>query len=75
MKNQTQMLKILACLDREGPLSNKKISEISGVPYGTVRCYTSLLGQSGEVRHFKDIRGVFEITEKGRKTLKEDGRE
>jgi DNA-binding IclR family transcriptional regulator len=49
MKENSQMLKILECLDLEGALTNKKIAEITGVPSGTVRCYTSLLthGPSG----------------------------
>jgi len=71
MNDKTQMVKILELLDKEGPLSNKKINEISGVPYGTVRCYTSILNQTGWIRHFKGMRGVFEITDEGRKILKE----
>ena len=71
MKEKRQMRKILTVLDREGHLSNKKISEISGVNYGTVRGYTSILTRSGELRRHKDLRGIFELTEKGRKTLME----
>ena len=69
MKKATQMLKILETLDREGALSSKKISEISGVPYGTVRSYTSLLSRSGLLKLFKDLRGIYELTEEGRKKL------
>lgn len=69
MKEKTQMIKILEILDREGPLSNKKISEITGIPYGTVRCYTSILNQNGRIRRYKDMRGFFELTEEGRKFL------
>jgi len=68
---KTQMMIILETLDREGHLSSKKISEISGIPHGTVRCYTSILTRSGLMRHHKDLRGIFEITEEGRKLLEE----
>lgn len=69
MSAETQKVRILEVLNREGALSNKRISEVSGVPYGTVRCYTSLLTRSGDLKHFKDLWGVFELTDKGRKTL------
>ena len=69
MRAKPQLLKILETLDREGHLSNKKISEISGVPPGTARAYTSILTKSGELRRHKDLRGIFELTEKGRLTL------
>jgi len=71
MKEKTQMLRILEILDREGPLSNKKIAEKGNLPDGTVRCYTSLLTRSGVLKRYKDIKGVFEITQKGRKALME----
>jgi len=73
MKDKTQMMRILELLDREGGLSNKKISDISGVPYGTVRCYTSILSRSGILKHYKDMRGIFELTQEGRDFLRKEG--
>lgn len=69
MKDKSQMLKILQLLDKEGPLSSKKISEISGVNFGSVRCLTTILNQAGLVKHYKEMRGIYEITEEGRKRL------
>lgn len=71
MKGKSQMAKILELIDRDGPLSNVRISEISGVPSGTVRCYTSLLSRSGELERFKNLRGIYIITDKGRNALTE----
>ena len=68
-KTKTQMKKILETLDREGPLSNVKVSEKSGVKQGTVRCYTSLLNKSGLITHYKDLRGIFMLTQEGRDWL------
>ena len=70
-RSKTQLMKILELLDKEGPLSSKKISEISGVPYGTVRSYNSILSRSGLLKRFKDLRGIYILTDKGRKTLLE----
>lgn len=70
-KSQTQMLKILRTLDREGPLNNRQISDRAQVPYGTVRSYMSLLGRTGEVERYREMRGVYVITEKGRQLLRE----
>ena len=64
-------MKILELLDKEAPLSNKKISELSGVPPGTVRMYTSLLSRSGELTRWRDLKGIYTLTNKGRKTLTE----
>jgi len=64
------MIKILQILDKEGALSNVKISEKADVPYGTVRCYTSFMNQSGLIRHHKDMRGIFELTQEGRDYLR-----
>ena len=75
MTEKTQMLKILEILDREGPLSNKKIAQKTDVPDGTVRCYTSLLTRSGVLKHYKDMRGIFVVTEAGRKRLREGEKE
>lgn len=69
MKRKIQMLKILEVLDREGHLSNIRIAQIAGVPAGTVRVYTSLLTKSGELKRHKGLRGIYELTEKGRRTL------
>jgi len=66
MRQQTQMLRILETLDREGALTNKKIHDLTNMPEGTIRCYTSMLNQTGLIRHFKDMRGVYEITQEGR---------
>ena len=62
MKENSQMLKILECLDLEGALTNKEIAEITGVPSGTVRCYTSLLTRGGFLSRYKDMRGIYELT-------------
>ena len=70
VRKRTQMLKILEILDREGPLNNVKIAERTGVPDGTVRCYTSLLTRSGDMRRYKGIRGMFEVTDQGREKLR-----
>jgi len=64
------MIKILEILDKEGALSNVKISEKANVPYGTVRCYTSIMNQSGLVRRHKEMRGIFELTQEGRDYLR-----
>lgn len=69
-RTRKQMIKILQILDKEGVLSNVKISEKADVPYGTVRCYTSFMNQSGLIRHHKDMRGIFELTQEGRDYLR-----
>jgi len=64
---------ILKVLEKEGALDTKQISEKGGIPFGTVRAYTSLMTRAGLIRHYKGIKGIFEITEQGRKYLKEHG--
>lgn len=70
-KKPTQLLKILEVLDEEGPLDSRKISE-KGIPYGTVRSYTSLMTRTGLIQLHKGMRGLFEITEAGKKHLEEE---
>ncbi len=69
-KKTTQLIKILEVLNEEGPLDSRKISE-KGIPFGTVRSYTSLMTRMGFIRLHKGMRGLFEITEAGKKHLEE----
>lgn len=63
---------ILELLDRESPLSNKQIADRTNrIKYATVRVYTSIMAASGLITHFKEVRGLYEITEEGRKKLQE----
>ncbi len=71
-KKTSQLLKILEVLDEEGPLDSRKISEIKGIPHGTVRSYTSLMTRTGLIQLHKGMRGLFEITEAGKKHLEEE---
>jgi len=66
-----QLTKILATLEREGALDSKQISERGKVAFGTVRTYTTVMMQAGLIKLHKNMKGVFEITEQGRKHLKE----
>jgi len=64
---------ILAVLDKEGPLDAAQISKRGKIPLGTVRAYTPTLRWTGLIRRYGEMRGIFEITEKGREYLKTKG--
>jgi len=64
---------ILAVLEKEGPLGVEAISQKGKVPLGTVRAYIPTMIWAGFVRRYRNAKGIFEITEKGREYLKKGG--
>jgi len=64
---------ILATLEKEGPLDAAQISERGKIPLGTVRAYLPPMRWAGLIKTHKNMRGIFEITEEGRKLLKQKG--
>jgi len=67
--------KILGLLEREGPLSPSQVASKLGMNLNTVRPSLSFMRRVGSlVRHFKDIKGVYEITDEGRNYLAEKRR-
>jgi len=74
MSNET-MLRCLILLEKEGPLSPKQIADKLGMNPNTIRPTLSLMRRLGNfVQHFKDIAGVYEITDAGKKYLEEKKR-
>jgi len=74
MSNET-MRKVLILLEKEGPLSPNQIADKLGMNPNTIRPTLSLMRRLGNlVQHFRDIPGVYEITEEGRKYLMEKGK-
>jgi len=71
MSDET-MMKILDLLSREGPLSPNQIANKLDMNPNTIRPTLSLMRRLGSlVRHFREIPGVYEITEEGKKYLEE----
>ena len=64
-----QLTKILATLNKEGALDSKKISERGSIPLGTVRSYVTIMALTGLIKRYKDMKGIFEITDQGKKHL------
>lgn len=60
---------ILKVLAKEGPLNARKISQLTVAQYGTVRHYLMYMRKAGQVRLYKGMRGMYEITEQGRLKL------
>jgi len=50
-------------------LDSKQISERGKIPFGTVRTYTTIMVQTGLIQLHKNMKGVFEITDLGKKFL------
>jgi len=74
MSDET-MRKVLILLEKEGPLSPNQIADKLGMNPNTIRPTLSLMRRLGNlVQHFRDIPGVYEITEEGRKYLMEKGK-
>jgi len=74
MSNET-MLKVLILLEKEGPLSPNQIAHKLDMNPNTIRPTLSLMRRLGSlVRHFREIPGVYEITEEGKKYLEEKKR-
>jgi len=68
--------KILDILEREGPLSPSQVASKLGMNLNTVRPSLSFMRRVGSlVRHFKGIKGVYEISPQGLEYLKEKRRE
>jgi len=65
---------ILAVLEKEGPLGVTDISEKGKIPRGTVGAYIPPMQWAGLIRHYRNAKGIFEITEKGREYLKRKGK-
>ena len=63
-----EILKVLA---KEGPLNARKISQLTGAEYGTVRHYLMYMNRAGQVRLYKGMRGMYEITDQGRLLVKD----
>jgi len=61
-------------LEREGPLGVGDISEKAKIPLGTVRAYIPPMRWAGLIRRYRNAKGIFEITEEGRKLLKQKGK-
>ena len=61
---------ILATLEKEGPLDAAQISARGNIPLGTVRAYLPPMRWAGLIKTHKNMKGIFEITEKGREYLK-----
>jgi predicted transcriptional regulator len=64
---------ILTILEKEGPLGVEAISERGKVPLGTVRAYIPPMRWAGLIRRYRNAKGLFEITDKGREYLKKGG--
>lgn len=64
-----QLQKILATLEKEGALDSKQISERGKIPLGTVRSYVTVMALTGLLTRYKDMKGIFEITDQGKKYL------
>jgi len=60
-------------LEKEGPLGVEAISERGKVPLGTVRAYIPPMRWAGLIRRYRNAKGLFEITDKGREYLKKGG--
>jgi len=73
--SEDTITKILDLLEREGPLSPSQVASKLGMNPNTVRPTLSVMERVGKlVRHFKDIKGVYEITDEGKKYLEEKRR-
>lgn len=67
--------KILEVLEKEGPLSPSQVASKLGMNPNTIRPNISVMERVGKlVRHFKGIKGVYEITDEGKKYLEEKRR-
>jgi len=69
----TRWADILTVLEREGALDAAQISERGKIPLGTVTAYLPQMRWGGFIKTHKNMKGVFEITEKGREYLKTKG--
>ena len=67
----TSMEKILKLLYEESPLSPKIIAERLGLKESYVRMLLSHARSLGAVRLYKQIRGLYELTEHGKRIVQQ----
>ena len=61
-----EILKVIA---EDGPLNARRISELTTASYSTIRHYLMYMRKAGQIRRYKGIRGLYEITEQGKKDV------
>jgi len=64
--NEPIFVRILRLIAKEGPVSAKNIYERLDVKPGTVYPLVSILRELGLVEYFKDMGGVYQITDYGK---------
>lgn len=65
-------LEILRVLAKESPLTPMGIASRTDINLNSVRPYLTILRRRGFIKYFKDIIGMAEITEEGRKHIEEN---
>lgn len=62
-------IEILVVMAADGPLNAKMLIEKTGASESCVRHYLMFMRRAGQVHNYKNIRGMYEITEQGKKEL------